>query len=73
METVWFSKTLASTDESTRSQNTEEQHRHPRRRENLKSHFRNIVEWNPQVTSCIRGYPKIPLSKKKKIETPFSF
>jgi hypothetical protein len=38
METVGFSETLASTDESTRRQNPEEQHHHPHRRENLKSH-----------------------------------
>jgi hypothetical protein len=38
METVCFSETLLSTDESTRRQNPEEQHRHPHCRENLKSH-----------------------------------
>jgi hypothetical protein len=38
METVCFSKTLASTDESTRRQNPKEHH-HPHRRENLKSYI----------------------------------
>jgi hypothetical protein len=38
METVCFSETLATTDESTRRQNPEEHH-HPHRRENLKSHM----------------------------------
>jgi hypothetical protein len=37
METVCFSETLASTDESTRRHNPEEHH--PHRRENLKSHI----------------------------------
>jgi hypothetical protein len=37
METEHFSETLASTDESTRRQNPDEHH-HPHRRENLKSH-----------------------------------
>jgi hypothetical protein len=37
METVCFSETLASTNESTRRQNPKEQHRHVHRRENLKS------------------------------------
>jgi hypothetical protein len=37
MGTVCFSETLASTDESTRRRNPEEQHRHPPRRENLQS------------------------------------
>jgi hypothetical protein len=39
METVCFSETLASTDESTRRQNTEEQYHHPHCRENLKFHI----------------------------------
>jgi hypothetical protein len=38
METVCFSETLVSTDESTRRQNPEDHH-HPQRRENLKSHI----------------------------------
>jgi hypothetical protein len=44
METVCFSETLASTDESTRLQNPEDHHHHHlHRRENLKSHvFTNI-------------------------------
>jgi hypothetical protein len=37
METVSFSEMLASRDESTRLQNPEEHH-HPHRRENLRSH-----------------------------------
>jgi hypothetical protein len=37
MQTVWFSETLMSTDESTRRQNSEEQHRRPHHRENRKS------------------------------------
>jgi hypothetical protein len=39
METVCFSETLASADESTRRQNPEEQHYHPHRHENLRSHI----------------------------------
>jgi hypothetical protein len=38
MEVVCFSETLASTDKSTRRQNSE-QHYHPHRRENLKSNI----------------------------------
>jgi hypothetical protein len=38
MEIVCFSETLVSAYESTQRQNPEEQHRHPHRRENLKSH-----------------------------------
>jgi hypothetical protein len=38
METVCFSEMLASTDELTRRKNPEEEHHHPYRRENLKSH-----------------------------------
>jgi hypothetical protein len=38
METVCFSETLVSTYKSTRRYNPEDQHRHLRRRENLKSH-----------------------------------
>jgi hypothetical protein len=38
METVCFSEKLTSTDKSTRGQNPEEQHYHPHRRENFKSH-----------------------------------
>jgi hypothetical protein len=38
METVCFSETLASTNESTRRQDPEDHHHHPHRRENLKSH-----------------------------------
>jgi hypothetical protein len=37
-ETVCFSETLVSSYESTRRQNPEQQHRHPHRHENLKSH-----------------------------------
>jgi hypothetical protein len=37
METVCFSETMASSDESIRRRNPEEQHHHPHRRENLKS------------------------------------
>jgi hypothetical protein len=33
METICFSGTLTSTDESTRRQNPEDQHHHPHRRE----------------------------------------
>jgi hypothetical protein len=43
METVCFSETLASTDESTRRQNPEEEHYHPRHSENLKSHRPSIM------------------------------
>jgi hypothetical protein len=39
MDTVCFSETLASTEESTRRRNPEEQNHHPHRRENLKSHL----------------------------------
>jgi hypothetical protein len=39
METVCFSETLASTNESTRRQNPEEEHYHLHRRESLKSHL----------------------------------
>jgi hypothetical protein len=39
METVSFSKMLASTDESTWCQNPEEEHHHPHYHENLKSHI----------------------------------
>jgi hypothetical protein len=35
METKYFSETLVSIDQSTRSQNPEQQHRHPRRLENM--------------------------------------
>jgi hypothetical protein len=38
METVHFSETLASTNESTRRQDPEEQHQ-PHRSKNLKSHI----------------------------------
>jgi hypothetical protein len=38
METVCFSETLVSIDESTQRQNPEEHH-HPHRRDNLKSHI----------------------------------
>jgi hypothetical protein len=40
METVFFSETLESTYECIRRQNLEEHH-HPHRRENLKSHILN--------------------------------
>jgi hypothetical protein len=38
METVCFSETLASTDESTRHQNSEDHHHNILRRKNLNSH-----------------------------------
>jgi hypothetical protein len=44
METVCFSETLASTDESARPQNPEEQQYHPHRRENLKSQVNETWE-----------------------------
>jgi hypothetical protein len=44
METICFSETLASTDESTRRPNQEE-HNNPHRRENLKSHHRTSVHY----------------------------
>jgi hypothetical protein len=43
MDPVWFSETMASTDESTRRQNPEEQHHHPHRSEKLKSHTVHLV------------------------------
>jgi hypothetical protein len=53
METVCFSKMLASTDESTWRQNPEQHHHHPHCHENLKSHTDwrfcvvtvNMVSW----------------------------
>jgi hypothetical protein len=52
METVCFSETLASTDESTRRQNPEEYHHHqPHRRENLKSHILNLGVLDGDVIS----------------------
>jgi hypothetical protein len=41
MESVCFSETLASTDDSTQRQNPEEHHHHPHCRENLRSHISN--------------------------------
>jgi hypothetical protein len=49
METVYFPETLASTDESTRHQNSEEQHYHPHRRENLKSLISEFIKIRPAV------------------------
>jgi hypothetical protein len=49
METVCFSETLASTDESTRRQNPQEHHHHhhhPHRRDNLKSN----IEMPPAIS-----------------------
>jgi hypothetical protein len=43
METACFSEMLASTGESTRRQNSEEHH-HPHRRENLKSHKSKAID-----------------------------
>jgi hypothetical protein len=40
-ETLCLSETLVSTYRSTRCHNPEEQHRHPHRREDLKSHISN--------------------------------
>jgi hypothetical protein len=52
METVCFSETLLSTYESTRRHNPEEQHRHPHRRENLRSHgLREIMKTSVQIAS----------------------
>jgi hypothetical protein len=42
METVCFSETMASADESTRGKNPE-QHDHPHRRKNLKSHTLKFI------------------------------
>jgi hypothetical protein len=41
METVCFSETLVSTDESTRRENQDDDH-HPYRRENLKISYKKI-------------------------------
>jgi hypothetical protein len=46
METVCFSERVASTDECTRRQITEQQHYHPHRRANLKSYTWNITSNN---------------------------
>jgi hypothetical protein len=43
LQSLCFSETLASTDESTRRQNPEEHHHHPHHRENLKSYVRFIL------------------------------
>jgi hypothetical protein len=43
METVCFPETLLFTYESTRRHNPEEQHRHPRSRENLKSRIKQFM------------------------------
>jgi hypothetical protein len=51
METVCFSKTLASTDESTRRQNPEH---HPHRRENLKSKITECMELYLHATYRLR-------------------
>jgi hypothetical protein len=60
METVCFSETLASTDESIRRQNPEEHH-HPHRRENFK--YRIII-------NCIWNKKALPEQWKKFIFVP---
>jgi hypothetical protein len=52
-DTVCFSETLASTDESTRRQNPEEHHHHLHRHENLKSH--PIIFIRHLIYSCHFG------------------
>jgi hypothetical protein len=57
MEKIFFSETLASTDESTWHQNPEQQH-HPHRHENFKSHtgYTTLLRFSDSFLSVLIFY-----------------
>jgi hypothetical protein len=60
METVCFSETLASTDQSTWCQNPEEHHHYRHHCENLKSHNYNVSNF-VSIAITQENYNKTPM------------